>query len=154
MIFPLFDEYFPINKAHGQNNKAVQSTAETAIGHSKTIKACGLHFSCLKCTFSLIYVAECIGDSGTPSSSTFLLGKGYFRDVWCCLENPRHRMDDQTIPEASVLETFRFEKELSESRWDDQRIDAIISERLTSSPNVLVEYVRFLFLFRNFRTGP
>lgn len=65
-------------------------------------------------------------------SSKFFLGGGVLRQVWY-VENTIH-------DEAVALKTMSYEREWTANFIAKQRIDAIVSERLTSSPYVVNIY--------------
>lgn len=72
-------------------------------------------------------------------SKTRLLGNGYWRDVWPVLDaEPLSSRSQQ--PKKVALKTIRFEHDYSERNYDRHVRDAIVSERLTSSPRVTAIY--------------
>ena len=69
---------------------------------------------------------------------TKLLGNGYWRDVWPVLDPlPTSRRSQQ---KKVALKTIRYEHDYTERNLDRHIRDAIVSERLTSSPLVTSIY--------------
>ena len=66
----------------------------------------------------------------------FLLGSGCFRDVWLL-----ERLTNVNTPvETTVLKTIRMKHDMNKDDLDRHRRDALVSERLQSSPYVLDIY--------------
>jgi len=70
-------------------------------------------------------------------SKTKILGNGYWRDVWPVLDSePTSRSREKKV----ALKTIRYEHDYTERNFHRHVRDAIVSERLTSSPLVTSTY--------------
>lgn len=64
---------------------------------------------------------------------------GATRESWL-LESPTHTCGERYSSSTTILKTLRYREVLDEAIVEKQRIDAIVSERLTKSPHVIDIY--------------
>eukprot|EP00581_Thalassiosira_minuscula_P015079 CAMPEP_0183732958 /NCGR_PEP_ID=MMETSP0737-20130205/39809_1 /TAXON_ID=385413 /ORGANISM="Thalassiosira miniscula, Strain CCMP1093" /LENGTH=561 /DNA_ID=CAMNT_0025966113 /DNA_START=85 /DNA_END=1766 /DNA_ORIENTATION=- len=75
--------------------------------------------------------------TGVRKSKTKILGSGYWRDVWPVLDSEPSTLSWE---KKVALKTIRYEHDYSERNFHRHIRDAIVSERLTSSPRVTEIY--------------
>eukprot|EP00571_Detonula_confervacea_P007931 CAMPEP_0172313680 /NCGR_PEP_ID=MMETSP1058-20130122/20754_1 /TAXON_ID=83371 /ORGANISM="Detonula confervacea, Strain CCMP 353" /LENGTH=533 /DNA_ID=CAMNT_0013027377 /DNA_START=226 /DNA_END=1827 /DNA_ORIENTATION=- len=75
--------------------------------------------------------------SSLNKDKTKILGSGYWRDVWPALDSePSSQLRQKKV----ALKTIRYEHDYTERNYHRHERDAIVGERLTSSPQVTAIY--------------